>query len=55
MIIEIKRPVTKEKVAEALEKISQKPGKKTLRKHFGKLKRGIAPTAYQRKIRDEWN
>jgi hypothetical protein len=54
MIIEIKRPVTKEKVREALILISKEGKKKSLRKHFGKLKRGLDAMAYQKKVRNEW-
>ncbi|MCO5286280.1 MAG: hypothetical protein M9898_07705 [Chitinophagaceae bacterium] len=54
MIIEIKKPVTKEKVKEALAIISNEGKRKTLRKHFGKLKRGLKGMSYQKKIRDEW-
>ena len=54
MIIEIKEPVTKEKVQEAIEKASQGAVKKTLRKHFGKLQRGINSLDYQKKMRDEF-
>ena len=54
MIIEIKKPVTKEKVREALAHISKGGKKKSLRKHFGKLKRGFDGVSYQKKIRDEW-
>lgn len=54
MIIEIKTPVTKEKVREAILRISKEGKKKSLRKHFGKLKRGLDGLNYQNKIRDEW-
>lgn len=54
MIIEIKKPVTKEKVKEALARISKEGKKKSLRKHFGKLKRGLNGVGYQKKIRNEW-
>ena len=54
MIIEIQQPVTKEKVEEALKKVSESASKKTLRKHFGTLKRGLNSVDYQRKIRDEF-
>ncbi|MBY0432956.1 MAG: hypothetical protein K2U26_02485 [Cyclobacteriaceae bacterium] len=54
MIIEIKKPVTKQKVKKALAQATGAKKKKTLRNHFGKLKRGIDGLAYQRKVRDEW-
>lgn len=54
MIIEIKKPVTKEKVKEALIRFSKKNKRKTLRKHFGELKRGLDGVAYQKKARNEW-
>jgi hypothetical protein len=55
MIIEIKKPVTKKKVKEALALMTSSKKKKTLRIHFGKLKRGIDGLAYQKKMRDEWD
>lgn len=54
MIIEIKKPVTAEKVKEALATIAKEGRKKSLRKHFGKLKRGLDGTTYQKKLRNEW-
>ncbi len=54
MTIEIKNPVTKEKVQKAIEQLSAESNKKNLRKHFGKLKRGIDGLEYQQKMRDEW-
>jgi hypothetical protein len=54
MTIEIKTPVTKEKVQAAIDKLSQKAGKKGLRGHFGKLKRNIDGLDYQKQVRNEW-
>ena len=54
MTIEIKAPVTKEKVQEAIDKLSKEIPKKTLRSHFGKLKRNIDGLDYQKKVRDDW-
>lgn len=54
MVVEIKKPVTKEKVKEALSMISKEGKKKSLRKHFGKLQRGMDGVAYQKKMRNEW-
>lgn len=54
MIIEIKKPVTKEKVNQAIKRISKEGKKKSLRKHFGKLKRGVDGMTYQKQVRDEW-
>jgi hypothetical protein len=54
MIIEIQQPVTKEKVQEAIKKVSEGSAKKTLRKHFGKLQRGLDGLTYQKKLRDEF-
>lgn len=54
MTIEIKTPVTKEKVQQAIEQLSKETGKKNLRKHFGKLKREIDPLDYQKQVRNEW-
>ncbi len=54
MTIEIKDPVTKEKVQKAIEQLSAENNKKSLKKHFGKLKRGIDGLDYQKKMRDAW-
>jgi hypothetical protein len=54
MTIEIKGTVTKEKVLNAIDKLSKDKPRKTLRKHFGKLKRDIDGLEYQKKVRDEW-
>jgi DNA-binding SARP family transcriptional activator len=54
MAIEIKTPVTREKVQQAIEQLSKETGKKNLRKHFGKLKRNINALNHQRLIRNEW-
>jgi hypothetical protein len=54
MTIEIKDPVTKEKVQQAIERLNKEAGKKSLRKHFGKLKRGISGLEYQTQVRNEW-
>jgi hypothetical protein len=54
MTIEIKTPVTKEKVQEAIDKLSKENDKKSLRRHFGKLKRNLDGLGYQKQVRDEW-
>lgn len=55
MVIEIKKPITREKVEEAFSSLREKTGEdKSLRKHFGKLKRGINPLDYQKNVRDDW-
>jgi hypothetical protein len=54
MTIEIKGPVTKEKVLEAIDKLSKDKPRKTLKQHFGKLKRSLDGLDYQKKVRDEW-
>ena len=51
MTIEINPPVTKEKVQQAIEALNKQVGKKTLRKHFGKLKRGLDGLKYQKEQR----
>lgn len=55
MIIEIKKPVTRKKVEKALALAVSVKKKKTLRKHFGKLKRGLDGLTVQKKMRDEWD
>ncbi|MDR1222346.1 MAG: hypothetical protein LBL07_05650 [Tannerella sp.] len=52
MIIEIKE-ITPGNVNELLGKIGKSP-KKTIARHFGKLKRGIDGMVYQKSIRNEW-
>ena len=54
MTIEITTPVTKEKVQQAIDQLSKESGKKSLRKHFGKLKRNLDPLDYQKQVRNEW-
>jgi len=54
MTIEIKGAVTREKVLDAIDKLSKDMPRKTLRKHYGKLKRNIDGLEYQKKVRDEW-
>jgi len=54
MTIEINTPVTKEKVQQAIEHLAKETGKKSLRKHFGKLKRNLDCLDYQKKARNEW-
>lgn len=54
MTIEIKTPVTREKIQEAIEQLSHETPKKSLRKHFGKLKRNIDGLDYQKQVRNEW-
>ena len=54
MTIEIKTPVTKEKIQEAINQLANENNKKSLRKHFGKLKRNNNGLDYQKQVRDEW-
>ena len=51
MTIEIKEPVTKEKVLGAIAELSNNYPRKTLKKHFGRLKRNLNSMDYQRKVR----
>ena len=58
MIVVLKETeITYDNLVEALEKFGKKksPGKKTLIKHFGKLKRGIDGLEYQKVVRNEWD
>lgn len=55
MVIELQKPITKEKVKKALALAAADKKKKSLRKHFGKLKRGLSGVDYQKKIRNEWD
>jgi hypothetical protein len=55
MVIKIKKPVTKEKIKKAFSHLSEGKKKKSLHKHFGKLKRGLDGLAYQKMVRNEWN
>ena len=54
MTTEIKHPVTREKVEQAVEQLSKNADKRTLRKLFGKLKRNLDGLDYQGQIRNEW-
>jgi hypothetical protein len=54
MTIEIKGPVTKEKVQQAIEQLKKETESKSLKKHFGKLKRNLDGLEYQKQVRDEW-
>jgi hypothetical protein len=54
MTIEIKTPVTKEKVQQAIEQLNNAGTNKSLKKHFGKLKRNLDGVNYQKQVRDEW-
>ncbi len=53
MIVEVKE-ITKDNISDLLGKMKKRK-KKTLAKHFGKLKRGIDGVEYQKAIRNEWN
>jgi hypothetical protein len=55
MTIKLEEPVTKEQVQKALDLISKENPQKGLRKHFGKLKRGLNALDYQQKVRNEWS
>jgi hypothetical protein len=54
MIIEIKKPVTKQKVTEIFARIAGESKKKSLRKHFGKLKRNLDGVTCQKQMRNDW-
>lgn len=54
MTIEIKSPVTKEKVEQAIEQLKKETEPKNLRKHFGKLKRNLDGLEYQKQVRNDW-
>ncbi|MDR0865284.1 MAG: hypothetical protein LBO74_10205 [Candidatus Symbiothrix sp.] len=53
MVIEVKE-ITPENIDELLSKV-KKYRKKTIAKHFGKLKRGMDGMEYQKSVRSEWN
>jgi hypothetical protein len=53
MTIELKNPVTKEKVRQAIEQLSKETGKKSLRKRFGKLKQNFDGLGYQKQLRND--
>ena len=55
MILQIKKPITKEKVQKALSRLVEKKKGKSLKKHFGKLKRGLDGLEYQKQVRNAWN
>jgi hypothetical protein len=58
MSIRIKADSTPEELKRALDTLradSQKPGKKNLLRHFGKLKRGLDGLEHQNALRSEWD
>jgi len=59
MIVVLKEnEVTRENLEAALKKFGKtrnSENKKTLAKHFGKLKRGIDGVEYQKAVRSEWD
>jgi len=54
MVIKINGVVTKEKLLEVIKMLSENEQRKTLRSHFGKLKRGVDSLGCQEKTRGEW-
>ena len=52
--IEIRKTLTPEKIKEAIEKKVKRGEGKSLRKHFGKLKRGLDGMTYQKNNRNDW-
>lgn len=58
MVIQIKKPVTKDKIDAALKSFKLKQGgskKGDLSKFFGISKTGINPLSIQKKMRDDWS
>ncbi len=53
MIVEVKE-ITQDNITNLLGKLKKRK-KKTLAKHFGKLKRGIDGLEYQKTARNEWD
>jgi len=53
MVIEVKG-ITSDKLNMLLAQI-ERPRKKTLEAHFGKLKRGLDGLEYQKTVRNEWD
>ena len=53
MVVEVAKNAKKEKVREAVNKVTAKT-KKDASKFFGKLKDGVDGLAYQKKARNEW-
>ena len=53
MVVEVK-DITPDKLSMLLAKI-ERPRKKTLAPHFGKLKRGLDGLEYQKMVRNEWD
>jgi hypothetical protein len=52
MTIEIKDSATKEEVQQAIALFVKNTKKKSLKKHFGKLKRGLDGPEYQKQVRN---
>lgn len=55
MIIEIQHPITREKIQEVFSNFNKSGNRKSIRKHFGKLKRNLDALEYQKRVRDAWN
>ena len=53
-VIEIPKNATKKQLDEVAKKLKAIP-KKSIKKHFGKLKWPVDALEYQKQIRNEWN
>lgn len=55
MTVVIKNNTSDKKIEEIIRKIKTEIPSKSLRKHFGALKRHIDGVEYQKKVRNEWD
>jgi hypothetical protein len=55
MIVRISKSTPPQKIRELLSRTTKRVKKKSLRAHFGKLKRSLDGVAYQKTVRGEWN
>ena len=56
MVVEVKKPITRKRIDEALKKASSRPKKGfQASKHYGKLDWPEDAVALQKRLRDEWD
>ena len=53
-IMEIRKTLTPEKLKQAIDRKAKVGERKSLRKHFRKLKRGFDGMIFQKNIRNDW-
>lgn len=53
MVIKVKKGATRTDIEKALDQLSKGKKQRSLKKHFGVLKRGLDGLTYQKKVRRE--